>query len=188
VLTVEEFARQLGIETCLEFDPASLVPEDRIRDFCLENKCGSYGSNYMCPPYVGSLEEIRAKLKKYSRGVLLQYTKSLDVREDREGVIQTKTDFHNKVLLIEEFFRGRGINQVWGLIGGNCGLCDTCRINMDEPCPYPDRARMSLEAIGIDVIKLLDKLGLDSEFHPDRITWTGCILYGGTPDIHLPGQ
>jgi len=48
---------------------------------------------------------------------------------------------------------------------------------MDEPCTYPDRARMSLEAIGIDVIKLLDKFGLDSEFHPDRITWTGCILY-----------
>ena len=25
--------------------------------------------------------------------------------------------------------------------------------------------------------KLLDNLGLDSEFRGDRITWTGCVLY-----------
>lgn len=182
-MKVEEFTREIGLEACLEFDPGNLVPEERIRDFCLENKCGSYNSNYMCPPYIGSLAEIRDKLKEYSHGVLLQYTKSLDVSEDRAGVMQTKTDFHNKILKMEEFFREKGVNQIWGLIGGNCGLCDTCRVNMDEPCQYPDRARMSLEAIGIDVIKLLDKFGLDSEFHPDRITWTGCILYRGTPDV-----
>jgi predicted metal-binding protein len=180
-MRVAEFARQLGIDICVEFGSEIVAPEARIRAFCLENKCGNYGSNYMCPPYVGSLEEIRIRLKEFQRGVLLQYAKSLDVRGDREGVRQTKTDFHNKILLIEEFLRERGINQVWGMIGGSCGLCDMCRAKLGEPCPYPDKARTSLEAIAVDVVRLLDKFGLDSEFHADKITWTGCILFRGTP-------
>ncbi len=175
-MRVEEFARQLGIETCLEFDLDVLVPEERIRAFCLENKCGNYGYNYMCPPYVGSVEEIRIKLKKFKRGVLLQYAKSLDIRGDREGVRQTKVDFHHKIIQIEEFLRKEGINQVWGMIGGSCELCDVCKAKMSEPCPYPDEARTSLEAIAIDVLALLDKFGLDSKFHADKITWTGCVL------------
>ncbi len=175
-MRVEEFARQLGIETCLEFDLDVLVPEEKIRAFCLENKCGNYGHNYMCPPYVGSVEEIRIKLKKFKRGVLLQYAKSLDIRGDREGIRQTKVDFHHKILQIEEFLRKGGINQVWGMIGGSCELCAVCKAKMGEPCPYPDKARTSLEAIAIDVLALLDKFGLDSKFHADKITWTGCVL------------
>jgi predicted metal-binding protein len=180
-MRVAEFARQLGIDICLEFGSEILAPEERIRAFCLENKCGEYGSNYMCPPYVGSLDGIRIKLKEFQRGVLLQYARSLDVRGDREGVRQTKIDFHNKILRIEEFLRERGINQVWGMIGGSCGLCDVCRAKVDEPCLYPDEARTSLEAIAVDVIRLLNKFCLDSEFRPDKIAWTGCILLRGTP-------
>ena len=176
-MRVVEFASQLGIQTCLEFRSEILAPEERIRAFCLENKCGNYGNNYMCPPYVGSLEEIRIRLKKFKRGVLMQYARCLDVRGDREGVRQTKVDFHNKILGVEEFLRGMGINQVWGMIGGSCGLCDVCRAEVSEPCPYPDKARSSLEAIAVDVLALLDKLGLDSKFHADRITWTGCALF-----------
>ncbi len=176
-MRIAEFVRQLGIGTCCEFGSEMVVPEEKIRAFCLENKCGNYRNNYMCPPHISSLEEIRIKLKKFQRGVLLQYVKSLDVRSDRKGVIQTKIDFHNKILQIEEFLTERRMNQVWGMSGGSCGLCHICRARMGEPCLYPDKARMSLEAIAVDVLGLLDKLGLDSKFHADKITWTGCILF-----------
>lgn len=66
---------------------------------------------------------------------------------------------------------------MWGLIGGTCSLCDVCKARSNEPCPYPNCARMSLEAIAVDVTSLLDKFGLDNSFRADRITWTGCILY-----------
>jgi predicted metal-binding protein len=68
--------------------------------------------------------------------------------------------------------------QLWGLIGGNCQLCRTCAAVEDKPCRHPEKARASLEAIGVDVIGLLERLGLDGRFHPDRITWTGCLLLG----------
>jgi predicted metal-binding protein len=176
-MRIADFVRQLGIETCLEFGSEILIPEERIRAFCLENKCGNYGGNYMCPPYVGSLEEIRVKLQKFQHGVLLQYSKSLDVKGNKEDVRQTKVDFHNKILQIEEFLSGTRVDRAWGLIGGSCGLCDTCKATVSEPCLYPDKARTSLEAIGVDVLGLLDRFGLDSQFHIDKITWTGCIIF-----------
>lgn len=175
-MDIVNFVRQLGIETCFEFGLEMLVPEERIRAFCLENKCGNYGNNYMCPPHVGSLEEIEIKVKKFRRGVLLQYVKFLDVKGDAEGVRQTKIDFHHKILRIEESLRLQGISEIWGMMGGNCELCDTCGAKMGKPCVYPDQARTSLEAIGVDVLALLDRLGLDSQFHADKITWTGCMI------------
>ena len=182
-----EFARHLGIETCLEFDPAIIVPEQQIRALCQQNICGNYGNNYTCPPYVGTLEEINIKLRQFQRGLLLQYTKDIDVKGNREGVLQTRIGFHNRILQIEEFLRIKGIDPVWGMIGGNCGLCDSCKAKSNEPCPYPDKARMSLEAIAVDVVGLLGRLGLDSEFHSDKITWTGCILFQHIPGTNLVG-
>jgi predicted metal-binding protein len=176
-MTITELARQLGIGTCLEFDSGILIPEERIRSFCMENRCKSYGNNYTCPPYTGSLEEIKNGLGGFQRGWLLQYSKEIDVRCNKEGVVQTKIDFHEKILRLEEFLRERGTGPVWGMIGGNCGLCDKCKAESHEPCAYPDKARTSLEAIAVDVIGLLNKFGLDSEFHLDKITWTGCILF-----------
>ena len=176
-MAFEELANDLGIETCIGFNTELLVPEERIRTFCFEDKCDHCGKNYMCPPYVGSLEEIRLKLRKFQCGLLLRYSKSIDVRSNKAGVIKTMVDFHNKVLQMEESLKERGVNPIWGMIGGNCGLCDICRAKSNEPCLYPEKARMSLESIAIDVIALLDKLGQDNKFYTDRVTWTGCILY-----------
>jgi len=177
VTSVLKFARRLGIETCLEFSPGLLVPEQRIRELCSEDKCGNYGKNYMCPPHIGSLEETKARLQKFQHGVLLQYSRSLDVRNDNEGLKQSKLDFHNKILQLEEFLRNEGVNDVWGMIGGSCELCAPCKAEVGEPCPYPNEARTSLTSLAIDILPFLDKFRLDNKFHPDKITWTGCILF-----------
>jgi predicted metal-binding protein len=175
--SIQKAAAQLGIATCLELSPKILIPRQRIRDLCFENKCGNLGNHYMCPPHVGTIEEHKDRLKKYRNGILLQYSKPLDVNNDRRGIKKTKVDFHNRILQLEDFLESKGIEDVWGMIGGSCGLCDQCRARFSQPCPYPDKARMSLESIAIDVLALLDKSGLDSKFYPDRIIWTGCVLF-----------
>lgn len=176
-MSIAEFAKYIGIETCLEFPPAALFPEERIRRFCKENKCGNYGRNYMCPPFTGTQEELKVKLGKFRHGLLLQYAREMDVKGDTEGVITTKIDFHHKILELEQFLKKQGIERVWGMIGGNCELCRPCKVVIHEPCTHPDLARTSLEAIAVDVMGLLDRCGLDSKFYDDRIVWTGCILY-----------
>jgi predicted metal-binding protein len=174
---IKEYSKKLGIGVCVEIDSAALVPEERIRKYCEENKCGCYGRNYTCPPNAGSLEEIKESLKNYSHGYLFQYSKELDLKKDFKKILKSKDDFHKIILKLEDYMQKGDIEDVWGLIGGNCGLCHVCAIQKDKPCRHPDKSRKSLEAIGIDVVGLLNKLDLDSHFHQDRITWTGCILY-----------
>ena len=176
---VLEQAERVGFTLCLEFNPTLLFPEERIRGYCIENRCGSYNANHMCPPRVGSLDEVTARLRGFLQGVLLRYSRPMDVASDREGIIRTKLEFHHLILRLERRLKKRGVTQVWGLIGGDCGLCQKCSALEDKPCRHPEKARTSLEGIGVDVIALLERLGLDGRFHTDRITWTGCILIGG---------
>jgi len=177
VAAVSQLVQQSGANASVFFEAELLVPERRIRELCLENRCGKYGKHYMCPPYVGSVAEIESRLSRFRRGVLLQYSRPLDVRNDPSGLRQTKIDFHSIVLLIEESLKKNGAGEVWGMIGGSCELCLVCRATTVEPCLYPDKARTSLESMAVDVMALLDKLGLDNRFRPDRITWTGCVLF-----------
>jgi len=171
-------APRLGIQICHELDPRRLEPEERIRDLCAEDRCDCYGKHHLCPPLVGTLEQAREQLAGFRSGVLLQWSRALDVRQDRPGVERSKVDFHLLVLELEGALADEGVAPVWGLIGGSCGLCTPCAAAVGEPCPEPDRARPSLEALGIDVMALLAKFGLDNRFHTDRITWTGCVLFG----------
>jgi predicted metal-binding protein len=177
-MEIDEFAEKIGVEIAGRFEPEMIIPEERIRAFCRENKCGNFGRNYMCPPSVGSIEEISFKLKSYRSGILVRYTRAIDVHRDRERVFKTQIDFHHKIIQIEEFLKAQGQTRVWGLVGGNCRLCPVCGAVTGEPCLLPGQARMSLEAIGIDVLGLLAKLGLDNRFYADKIIWTGCILVG----------
>lgn len=192
-MNLSKAAKRLGIETCLEFDPKLLVPQQKVRAACMENKCGSYGTHYMCPPHIGTIDEIKSRLKKFQRGVLLQYSQPVNVKSalegfmksgpeglmvsDLEGLIKSMLDFQNKVLSLERSLRKQGIEEIWGMLGGNCRLCEPCLAATGEPCLYPKKARNSLESIGIDVITLLNSFGLDSKFRDDKITWTGCILF-----------
>lgn len=173
----EKYASSLGIETCVAFPADLLAPEERIRALCREDKCGNWGNNYMCPPRIGSLEDMRTRLARYRAGILLQYSRGLDVRNDFEGVRRSKVDFHRLVLKMEERVRSEGHRDAWGLVGGDCSLCDECTARVGAPCPFPDDARPSLESLGIDVLSLLARLGLDNAFHAHKITWTGCVLW-----------
>ncbi len=182
--TVLEQARRLGFDSCREFDAGLLVPEERIRACCLENRCGCYNAHHMCPPRVGPLPEIQARLRRFERGVLLQVSRPADVARDREAVVRAKLELHHLVLRLERRLRRRRLRGLWAMIGGSCQLCPACAAVEEKPCRHPQKARTSLEALGIDVVALQQKLGLDAAFHPDRITWTGCILFG---DSHPAG-
>jgi predicted metal-binding protein len=131
----------------------------------------------MCPPHIGALKAVRKILKPYTAGFLLQFVEEMDVKNDLAGILRTRAAFHRAILDMEKTLRGQGVLHPWGLIGGDCNLCQPCKAVSDEPCPFPEQARPSLEALGVNVLALLETLGMDNRFHEDRITWTGCILF-----------
>ena len=169
-------AAALGIDAFRPIPPSRLNPDSRIREYCRDNRCGRYDRHYMCPPTVGTIESCRARLHAYAHGFLVQAVYPAKDPSDSEAVRRSKLDFHKKILELEAVPTERGLPSL-GLVGGDCALCTPCFAFRNTPCPHPEKARPSLEALGVNVIETLAMLGLDTGFHPDRITWTGCVLY-----------
>lgn len=177
VSSILKDAMGLGITTTLGINPRILAPKPWVRNFCYANKCGKYGKHYMCPPLIGSLEETDKRLRDFKQCILLQYSKKLSANQDLGEIEAIKTEFHLKILQLENLLLTNGALSAWGLMGGSCSLCPKCYAETDQPCLYPDRARPSPESMGIDIITLLNNLGIGSQFYTDRITWTGCLLF-----------
>jgi predicted metal-binding protein len=175
--SILHYIQGLGATHC-EFIPARhLVPEERIRGYCYQNVCGNYDKHLTCPPATGTISEIQQRLKRFKTGIVIQYSENVNVQKDKVGLRRTKLKLHHIVLETERYLKEK-INpeHIWGMIGGNCDLCDECAGYRGSPCEHPDQARVSMEALAIDVIGLLKKLHLDAEFHPHKITWTGVVL------------
>jgi predicted metal-binding protein len=180
--TITQFIKDLGATHCQFISPELLIPEERIWRYCRENRCGCYGKHLMCPPNTGTISEITDKFRRFKTGILIQYTAKLDVKRDSAGVTASKLKLHHIILETETHLKAiPGIAKVFGMIGGECGLCEECAGHKTETCVQPEKARTSLEALGVDVIALLERLSLDGRFHDDQVTWTAMVLID-----HLP--
>lgn len=172
-----DYAQSIGIHTCIRFAPAILSPAQNIRSICKTNQCSNYGTNYMCPPLIGSLPQIESRLQTFDNGFLLRFSQALNVKKDAAALRQSKILFHKKVLFVEKRMAQMKIHPTWAMIGGDCSLCPKCVAPLSKPCPFPNDARTSLEAIGIDVQALLIHLNQDPGFSPNKVTWSGCVLF-----------
>jgi predicted metal-binding protein len=169
--------KELGASHCRFVSSGLLLPEERIREYCYENRCGCYGRHLMCPPRTGSIAEATKKFGMFTTGILVQYSRVLDVKKEVAEVTASKRKLHHIILDTETYLKEKaGMVKTFGMIGGECALCETCAGYRGEACVYPDRARPSLEALGVDVIGLLKSLSLDGNFYDDKITWTAMVL------------
>ena len=151
--------KELGATHCQIVSPRHLIPELRIRNYCYEDKCGRFDKHLMCPPNTGNVGDIKLKFEAFTGGILIQYSRVIDVGTDQEGLRETKLKLHDIVLGAERYLQEEaGADIAFGMIGGDCALCDECAGYRGETCLYPDKARPSLEALAVDVIALLKKL------------------------------
>ena len=58
-----------------------------FRSLCASNACGNYGKNYMCPPDIGSIEELMQELRTYETALVYQTVGCLEDSYDFEGMM-----------------------------------------------------------------------------------------------------
>ena len=68
--------------------PVSQLPFDpSFRDLCRSNACGMYGACWMCPPYIGSSEELIEQAKAFEWALVYQTISPLEDSFDIEGML-----------------------------------------------------------------------------------------------------
>lgn len=175
-----EEAKKFGAAGAVASNASDIIVDLRANLKCQVPICPYYGHNLMCPPYVMKASEFQEILSKYTYAVIIQVEISIP-----EEVIQAAYQEDN----IGDFFKNRlsSFGPVWskliefdeligkveaaafnlgyrfaaGFSGGSCKLCDECVAKQpgESSCRHPFKARPSMEAMGIDVHKTVEKAG-----------------------------
>jgi len=167
-------ALEVGFSAAAPLDIGTLQPRQDVRDMCASDKCRAYGKNWTCPPHCGTLAECEARLRGYSRGILLQTVGAT------EKPIDTKAYRRTEQQHLEQFHRLCGqIRQVYPqalcLGSGGCRICGECAY--PQPCRFPDEACSSMEGYGLFVTQVCRDNGLAYHHGEYTVTYTACILF-----------
>lgn len=168
--TFKQKALDLGASMA-EIIPAHLVEiDERVRLKCFIPLCPFYDKNPYCPPRAPQPEFMRAALSRYNWAILFALD-VVPVEEFADRPVQLKmgAQWTKKTFeiagKIETLAFASGYYLALGLCQFNClrVLCnqETCSVLDGGECPFPLKARPSMEGVGIDVFRLVTKVGWD---------------------------
>jgi len=152
--------------------PASDVTiDERVRLKCTVPRCLRAGESPNCPPHAPDLDLVRRALERFSWAVLFKCNVE-PIEAYLPGGGKDKADkrrtlaFHQQsgdiIHKLERQAYKDGYHLAMGFGGGSCKdyLCQglICQFLDSGRCRFPHRARPAMEAVGIDVFALLNKV------------------------------
>ena len=155
----------------------NIVTDSVFRDICATNACGMYGSCYMCPPYVGDIDELMVQVKEYDYALVYQTVTELEDSFDFEGMIEAKKKSYPLAQSLRKVFADINVTKVLHLGAGGCGICERCAKQMGEPCRFPEKAMPSLEAYGVKVSELAKAADMKYINGQNTVTYFGAVLF-----------
>jgi predicted metal-binding protein len=164
-------------EKALELDAANskiiktdAIPVDeRVPLKCQIPRCFGYGSSAHCPPHTMKPDELISHLKNYQWAVFFTRTVSTDLllrKADDKDRIDAFQSIYKIVKSIESMAFYDGHYLAFGLGAGGCrrtfcGQHETCAALEGKSCRFALLARPSMEAVGINVYKMVASAGWD---------------------------
>ncbi len=159
-------------------DTATIQFHEDFRKACEQNVCRKYDTNWMGPPAVGPISELKKKATQYRNGMLFQTIHAIKSNFDMKGMLAA-AKVHEKVFrdLLSAIRREYPSLDILPLNAGCCGICERCAYLDGEPCRNPDQAVASVEAYGMNVIALQKSAGLPYYNGKNSVTYVGMILF-----------
>lgn len=165
-----ELAEEWGADATAIIRAQEVLVDARVRMKCRVPRCQYYGGSANCPPYTPEIGEIRETLKQYTYAVVVRH----DVRpvDDfvrvKEAISPARKHYrvlHDIVSRLEAVAYTEGYYLAIAFSAGTCKfyLCDdqVCQFLDSGRCRFPERAHPSMEAMGLDVFRLVTGLGWD---------------------------
>ena len=167
-------AKSCGFTEAVPLDVSTLEFLPEVRDMCASGKCGKFDRSWSCPPAALSLEDMREKVKQYSKGLIVQTVGRLEDSYDYEAMMEAAKR------QIENFGRLWDVLEplypdLYPMSTGGCSKCKKCTYP-DAPCRFPKRMAYSMEACGLVVSKVCTDNGAKYNYGPNTIAYTGCFL------------
>ena len=173
-----EKSKELGAAGASVVKTSDIQFSEEFRKLCEQNACGKYGTNWMCPPAVGSFDDVKARVLEFSQGIVFQTVHRLEDSFDFEGMMQAE-ECHERVFkdILACLQSNLGSRDVLALNAGDCKVCKQCTYPEGEACRYPDKAIASVEAHCIDVNALVIGCNIPYINGPNTVSYVGLFLF-----------
>ncbi len=151
---------------------------EAFRKACEQNTCRKYNTNWVCPPAVGSFDELKARACQYKQGLLFQTVYQLAKTFDWQGMMDAKK-IHDEIFraILDNVKQEHNLQDILALHAGSCEICPKCAYLDQEKCRFPDQAFASVESYGIDVINLEKTCGMPYYNGKNTVSYVGLILF-----------
>ena len=174
---VEELAAKQGFECMGTCSAKDLVARPEVRSMCAANKCKVYGHSWACPPACGEIEDFERRMHEFDYCLVVQTVAELEDEFDVETMGEASELAKNRVMALTEALDEAGLgSETATFTAGTCTLCPTCSYP-DEPCRFPDKQLVSMEAAGLVVSEVCTLANIPYNHGPLTIAYSGCVLY-----------
>ncbi|MGA2158940.1 MAG: DUF2284 domain-containing protein [Dehalococcoidia bacterium] len=195
--SLRQKALDLGASGAEIIQAGQVVVDERVRLKCLIPRCLRAGETPNCPPNAPELDLVRKAFARYTHAILLKTNvQPIEAYSPKSGKDSSGVDktllFHQKsakiVSAIERLAYKQGYYLAMGLGGGSCKdyLCQglVCQFKDSGRCRFPLQSRPAMEALGIDVFDLINKVGWDMYPLFDGPEKIPCAISVGLVFIH----
>jgi len=173
-----EKAKESGAAAASAIGTSSIRFSEEFRTLCEQNSCGKYGTNWMCPPAVGTFEQVKARVLAFTEGVVFQTVCQVEDSFDFEGMAKAEQVHEQVYRKILEYIRSHiGSDKFLALNAGACKVCKQCTYPEGEDCRFPDKAVASVEAHCIDVNALVTGCNIPYINGPNTVSYVGLFLF-----------
>lgn len=149
-----------------------------FRAICESNGCGNYGKCWMCPPDVGEIDALMARVRAYPHALIYQTVGQLEDSFDVEGMTRCAAEHAQVSRRLGELAAPLLPKGILHLSCGGCRLCEVCARREGAPCRHPLQALPSLESCGVDVYNTVKDTNLKYINGQNTVTFFGAVLFG----------
>ena len=178
MMDLEKLEAQLAeLPLCGYFfiEPAELEFTHRVRWVC-ERECPRYGKTWACPPAVGPVAECRCKCVSYENCLMIATVTEVNDITDMEQTLATRPGHEAITNQVAALMAEQGIRP-YILSTEACAVCDRCAYLDGQPCRHPERMHPCVESHGINILPLIEELGLCFQYGENVVTWFSLLLY-----------
>ena len=172
---LEQQLSELPLYVYYYIDPSELEFAQRIRWIC-EHECPMYGKTWACPPAVGPVEDCERKCKSYVNCLMISTITEVADISDIQETLATRPAHEKVTNQVRDLMRQQGIDP-YVLSTEACTVCERCAYLDGLPCRLPGKMHPCVESHGINILPLLEKLGLQFQYGENVVTWFSLLFY-----------
>ena len=171
---LRELAAEVGFECIGEAPSKSLTARPEVRDMCAADTCQQYDHSWACPPACGPIEEFQKLFDEHDTCLIFQSVGELEDEFDFETMAETADKHKERFFQMVEKAEAEGLDATF-LTAGTCTICKQCTYP-DEPCRFPERRFVSMEAAGLVVSEACTLANIPYNHGKNTLAYSSCAL------------